>query len=370
MKPIPVIDKNSKVKKIRVLTAGLFALSMMVSSFVFVDNVNAAAFDRVMVRFDRMTTSTATTGTVCADPGTTSTDVKTYEVTFPTGYTVNTTGSNWQTANISTTNLAWPTGGTAWPNATSATASVSGQTVTWTNASAQTMNNGTLYCFNWTNTAALTTDSSTGTDLVGSVLTEDSGTATIDTSSYSTSLIADDQIDVTATVPQTFSFTLSGNSEALGSLSTSAVADGSTNYARFDTNAANGWQAWARDYYQGLCSPTVGTCTPGTATTQINTTSTGSNRTLSAGTSDYALGLTSSQTSGTGTIDLASYQFDGTSSDTGGGLSATALQTIASSDGTANNARLTLHILAAIDGIEAAASDYADTITVTGAGIF
>ena len=135
-----------RTKKLHVGIAVALAISAIVSPFIVLNAF--AAVGKAMVRFDRMKASTPTTGMVCFTPATTSTDVKTWSVVFPAGYTVSTTAANWQTGNITTTNL--PSGASAWPNATSATASVSSQTVTWTNSAAQTMNSGTQYCYNWT----------------------------------------------------------------------------------------------------------------------------------------------------------------------------------------------------------------------------
>jgi hypothetical protein len=229
---------------------------------------------------------------------------------------------------------------------------------------------GTLYCFNWASSAAVTTKSSATITNGGQIDTYTSGPALIDTASYSTATITDDQIVVTATVPQAFSFALSGNSDALGTLSTASVTTSPTpRTVTVNTNAKNGWQVWAKDAYQGLCSPSVGTCTVGTATSQVATTATGSNRTLSAGTTDYNTGVTSTQAGGTGSITVAS-PFVGTGAGQGGGLSATALQSLASSNGTADTAVLTLKNNVAINATVPAATDYTDTITVIGAGLF
>jgi hypothetical protein len=344
----------------------LLLVAAAVLPVVTYQRAHAAALAQVLVRFDRIKTSTATTGTICAQPGTTSTDVKTWSVTFPTGYTVSTTAANWQTANISTTDLAWPSGASAWPNAASATASAVGQTVTWTNSSAQTMNTGTTYCYNWTNSAAVSTSSSATSSNVGSVTTTNSSSATIDTAQYATATITNDQIVVTATVPPTFSFTLSGNTDALGTLATGAVAHSPTpRTVTIGTNARNGWVTWASSALTngGLRSSTTSYTIPSTCSA-----GTGTNTTLSSGTEGYNTGVTSSHASGTGTVSVASI-FDGSSTSKGGGLCG-AFQTIASSDGTASSDVLTLTNNVAISTLTPAANDYTDTITVVGAGLF
>ena len=345
----------------RFLLIGLaFALSVIISPLV-ANNVFAAPLTQTFVRFDRMKTSTPTTGTVCAKPATTATEASVI-VTFPTGYTLGAAG----TFTVNTTNLAWPATATAWPGIATAT-NVTSQAVTFTSGE---LTVGTLYCFNWTNSAAVTTKSTATSSNAGTVTTRTSAPADIDTGSYSTATISDDQIVVTATVPQAFSFALSGNTDALGTLSTGSVSTSPTpRTVTVDTNAKNGWTVWARSAYQGLCSPSVGTCTPGAATSQLATTATGSNRTLAAGTTDYNTGVTSAQTGGTGTITVAT-PFVGTAAGQGGGLRATALQALASSSGTADNAVLTLKNNVAISPTLPAATDYTDTITVIGAGLF
>ena len=304
------------------------------------------------MRFDRVKTSTASTGTVCAQPATVATE-NDVQIVFPTSYTVSTTTGNWT---VSTANLAWPSGASAWPGIGTATAA-SGQTVTFPSTD---LTVGTLYCFNWTNSAALSIKAAATANNTGSVTTRDSGPATIDSGTYATASISDDQIVVTATVTPTFSFALSGNTDALGTLSTSSVVSSPTpRTVTINTNATNGWYAWARDANAGLTSAA--------ASKTIASTTPGSNSTLSTGTEGYNTGVTQSQTGGSGTITVAAAFVGGAGQ--GGGLD-TSLRTIASSNGTADNAVLTLTNNATIAATTPAATDYTDTITVTGAGLF
>lgn len=350
---------HRKLREHRILLAALVVTLSIVTIPLSAHNAFAAV-GRSMVRFDRMRISTPTSGMICFTPATTSADVKTWTVTFPTGAAVSTTAANWQTANISTTNL--PAGATAWPNATVATAAVSGQTVTWTNASAQTMTAAVQYCYNWTSTAALTTGSSAAPNLAGSMATKNSSAVDIDTSGYATATIANDQIQVTATVPALFSFALSGNSDPLGTLSTGSVAtSGSPVTATVNTNAKNGWTVWAKDVAPaGLTSvsaaKTIGSTTPGT------------NSTLVAGTEGYNTGVTQTQAGGSGTVTVQT-PFVGGTLGRGGGLDQD-LEPLVISNGTANNAVLTLRNNVAINATTPAATDYTDTITVIGAGLF
>lgn len=360
MIPLPITDKVEGVKKLNVVVAALFAISI-ITTFIVSHNVFAASLTQSFVRFDRMKISTATTGTVCAMPATASTEASVV-IGFPTGYTLGLAA----TFTVDTTNLAWPSGASAWPGIATAT-NVTGQDVTFPS---NDLTVGTLYCFNWTNSAAVTTKSSATASNSGMITTRTSAPADIDTASYSTATIADDQIVVTATVPQVFSFALSGNTDALGTLGTGSVSTSPTpRTVTINTNAKNGWQVWAKNAYQGLCSPSLNTCTVGTPTTNLPTTATGSNRTLAAGTADYNTGLTQTQSAGSGTISIAA-PFVGTAAGQGGGLSATVLQSLASSNGTADTAVLTLKNNVAISAITPAAADYTDTITVIGAGLF
>ncbi len=313
---------------------------------------NAASLSAVTVRFDRMQTSAPTTGTVCAKPASTATE-NTVKVTYPTGYTLGAAG----TFTTSTTNLAWPTGATAWLGIGTAS-NVTGQVVTFPSADLAA---GTLYCFNWTNTAAVAVSASATANNAGLVETYTVTPTLIDSASYSTASIANDQIVVTASVPQAFSFALSGNTDALGSLSSGAVSTSPTpRTVTINTNAAGGWNVWAKDLNTGLTSTT--------ATKTIASTTPGSNSTLAAGTEGYNTGVTSANGGGSGTITVAT-PFVGGALGKGGGLNAN-FATLATSSGTATNHVLTLNNNAAVAGSTPAASDYTDTITVVGAASF
>lgn len=319
-----------------VVAAGLPALLAV--------SVQAAALSQVEVRFDSMQASQFTSGTVCAKPATTGGQTNVV-VNFPAGYTVSTTLANWT---VSTANLAWPTGGTAWPGIATAT-NATGQAVTFPSNS---LTLGTLYCFNWTNNSTALQVPAAG-NYSGTVTTgSDSG-------SFSTTTIANDQISVSAVVPQAFTFSLSGNTDALGTLSSSAVSSSAIpRYASIDTNAASGWQVWAKDSSSGLRS---------TATSYTISSAAGSNTTLTSGAEGFVTGVTTSQVSGSGTITVPAGFVGG--ANRGGGLD-TSFRSLASSNGTALTARVTLTNNASISSLTPAATDYTDVITVVGAGMF
>jgi hypothetical protein len=334
----------------RITALVLLALAPALVSFQPAHAV--ADLSEAAVRFDRMQTSTATTGTVCAKPASTATEAD-VQVTFPTGYTLGVAS----TFTVSTTNLAWPSGGTAWLGINTAT-NVTSQVVTFPSSD---LSAGTLYCFNWTNSAAVQIKSGATSSNTGTITTRTSGPANIDTAGYSTASLSNDQITVTATVPSTFSFALSASSDALGTLSTSSVVTSPTPVtATLSTNAKNGWAVWMKDANTGLSSTS--------ASSTIASTTPGTNSTLSGGTTGYNTGLTSSQVGGSGTITIAA-PFVGTSAGQGGGLD-TSLRTAATSTGTADTAVLTIKNNVAINATAPAASDYTDTITVVGAGLF
>lgn len=314
---------------------------------------HAAAFTESYLRLDRMKASTNTTVLVVVKPATTATEAD-VQVTLPSDFTVSSTASN---HTVATTNL--PTGVTAWPGIATATA-VSSQTITFPSTDLVV---GTLYGFRITGASSITTGSA-GSSKTGTITTRASGPSTIDTSSYATAVITDDQIVVTAVVPPNFSFALSGNTDVFSAdLSSSAIRSTAGKTVTIATNAQNGWYAWVKDLNAGLTSATAGE-TIATAGT-VN----GSPSTLSAGTSGYVLDVDLTTDSGTGdgttTIDA---EYNG--STTQGGTLSTTFQPIASSDGTTDGDVLTLIERAAISAVVAAATDYTDTLTVVGAGRF
>jgi hypothetical protein len=328
------------------VSAPLLAVLLIVSVLLSITNalrVSAAPLSQVEVRFDRMKISTATTGTVCVKTTTTVATEAKVVVTYPTGYTLGAFG----TFTVNTTNTAWPTGASAWPGITAPTGAgdISGQSVTFGSGDLAV---STLYCFNWTTASAVTVKSSATSSNTGSVTTRTSAPADIETGSYATASIADDQIVVSATVPSVFSFALSGNTDALGTLSSSSIVSSPTpRTATVNTNATNGWQVWARDTNTGLTSAT--------ASSTIASTTPGTNSTLSNGANGYNTGITQTQAGGSGTVTVAA-PFVGTGAGQGGGLDTT-LRTLASSTGTADTAVLTIKNNVGISPTQAAASD-------------
>jgi hypothetical protein len=278
-------------------------------------------FQQSYLRLDRLKINTATGGTVCAQPATVGTEAKVV-LTFPATYTVNTTAANWTT---SVTNL--PAGSTAWPSigATATSATSPANVVTFASGD---LTVATMYCFN----------------------------------------ITDDQIVVSAVVPPSFSFSLSGNNDAFTTnLDPASVISTTGKTVTITTNAKGGWIAWAKDSNQGLSSATTSYTIPTAGT--VN----GAPSTLSSGTEGYVLD-TDLTTDAAGGCTLAiDAEYNGSGSNQGGTLSAN-FQPIAACTGaspaTANGDVITLIERAAIAGATPAGTDYTDIITVVGAGNF
>lgn len=337
-----------------VLSVFLIVMAVLVSS----GQVQAANLDQAFLRLDRMTTSTATGGTVCLEIATTASTDAHVEVTFPTDFTVNGTAGNWT---VTTTNL--PLGATAMPGVNTAE-NVTSQTVRFpiTDISGA----DTLYCFNFTGSSTLTTKGSTGNDLTGYITVTDSGDVAIDTAQYATALITDDQVVITATVPPTFSFSIAGSgAQALGVLSTSSVTSGGGNAVTFGTNAGNGWVGWILSANQALDSAATGDSIETSGTVDDSPS------TLSAGTEGYVVDAdltTDSGTSGTGTVTIDP-EYLGTTTSQGGTLPAN-FEEFATADGPTDGDVVTLVARASISALTKAATDYTDTWTVVGAANF
>lgn len=340
----------------RTAVLGVFSLlAVLVLPFLFVNRAQAANLTLAMVRPDRLAASTTTGGMVCAKSTTASTET-TVKVTFPTGFTVNSTASNWT---VTTTDI--PADATAWIGIGTAS-SVSGQDVTFPSGN---MVVGTLYCFNFAAASTLTT-STAGNDKTGVITTQLAGPTAIDSSSYALSIVSNDQVVVSATVPATFTFSLSANTDSIGTLSTTTASSSGVT-ATIATNAAAGWVAWVKSANAALNSSSTG-ATIATAGTLNNAP------TDLASSTGYVLdvNITTDSGTGSGTVSQASdygAEYNGTNSTSGGTLS-TAFQPIAASSGTTDGDVLTLIERAKISAVQAAATDYTDTLTVVAAGRF
>jgi hypothetical protein len=345
------------IKKLHLLVVAGFVASFVISLIV-VNNSFASAALQTMVRFDRITTSTATTGTVCMEASASGQTEATVKVTFPTGYTLGVAS----TFTVGTTNTGWPSGAAAWPGIGTAT-NVTGQVVTFPSTN---LTDSTLYCFNWINSAAVTTQGSASSVNTGAIETDTSTPTLIDLGSYSAPTISsNDYISVTATVQPSFSFVLSGVTDALGNLSSSSVTTSPTpRTVTINTNAANGWQVWAHSTLTngGLNSATTAHTIASNCSSGV-----GTNSTLTTAAEGYNTGVELAIGTGSGSVSAV---FARSSTPFKGGGLCSALQTLATGTTSATGAVLTLYNNAAIVGTTPPAADYIDTINLTGAGLF
>lgn len=334
----------------------IFSLLLIIVLPIFLSERAQAANPNLtfaMVRLDRMLAGTATTGTICVRPTSTAAENKVM-VTFPaTGSWTVGVSANWA---VSTTNIGWPTTGTvsAWTGVTAGVAS--GQTVTFTGGGDMTV--GTMYCFNWTNTAALTTGTA-GDNQVGYVETQTSTPTTIDKSAVAFSTYTNDTISVTGAVNPTFSFALPTNTATFASpLVNTATVETNASVATITTNARAGWITWVKSANAALTSASPGATPIATVGTYDGTPST-----LSGGAPGYVLKVT---TTGATAAPNAEY-VSGT--DQGGTLT-TAFNIAASGTAAASGDTVSFIERARVSATQPPANDYTDTLTIVAAGQF
>jgi hypothetical protein len=327
------------------------------SFFLLISPAYAANLTNAYLRLDRMQASTATGGVVCARMTTNGSEGK-IKVTFPTGFTVNGTASNWTVSNADL-----PTGSTDWSGSVTSPASgVSGQTVTWTLANGDYT--GSLHCFRFASSNTLTTGSA-GSDKTGTIQITTAADAEIDVAQYATAVLTNDQVVITATVPPTFSFALGTNTQALGTLSSTAVTSGAGVTVTIGTNAPKGWLTWVKSLYTYLNSATASDTIPTIGIVDDTPSA------LSTGAEGYILDCdltTDSGTAGTGTVTIDP-EYNGTDVDEGGTLTTT-FNEVATANGPTDSDVVTLIPRVTISALTKAATDYTDTLTVVGAANF
>lgn len=320
--------------------------------------VLGADLEQAMLRFDRMAATTATNVRVVfkVPSGNTGTEAK-VNITFGAGTTV-------AAATVNTTGIAGAGFGSLDdPVALPGTLSVANALQVITVSGVTNLTASTWYGVN------IATGITTGTaaQYVNTIQTVTSGDAEIDAKDVATRVIANDLIVISATVPPTFNFTLGANVDSFtADLSTSSVVSTTGVTATIVTNAANGWVAWVKSANAALSSATASDTivSAGSATDATPTT-------LATGSEDYVLDTdltTDSATSGSGTVTVAA-EYNGNTTSKGGTLT-TGYTKIASADGPTDGDVITLIERATISGMTQAASDYTDTLTVVGAGVF
>jgi hypothetical protein len=309
------------------------------------------------VRFNRLATGAAISGTACLKSTlTTQTNVV---IVFPAGWTISQTAANWTTT---TTNLPTdPVGGgaaTVWPGIGNAS-SVNGLSVVFPGSA---FTAGTFYCFNFTDSSSSTVGSA-GNNQTGQLKTQ-GGSPYTDSIDYATSVVAaaGEQITVTASVSTTMTFSLSGNSVALGSLSSGTTANGSV-VESVITNARNGWTSWIKGTNG---STTIGSLHSVAANADISAPAAWPTVSTLGTSGGYVVDADS--TAGGPTIAAG---YAGGSADQGG-ASTTLFKQIATKTTPTSIAQdqVTINARARAAATQAAGNDYTDTLTVTAAGSF
>ncbi len=317
------------IANILVFSPAAFASNLSVPE-VIETNMNAAAGSSLIVVFK---TSASNTGT-------------TLSVTMPAGYTVNATqtynasyGGNNCTTIVGGTISDLPTSGTI-------TAAGSGQVITFSGISAYTAS--TEYCGVLTSATAVTNPSA-GT-YAGSM------TAGTDVAAqFGLDVITNDQVVVTATVPASFTLSLSSNTDPFTANLAVGTVGTTTGVTATMTTNGTGWGLYASDVGSELTSAST--------SHHILSTHIDANATITgAGGENYVTGVVSAGNSVTPA-------FAGGSLGKGGGLS-NALYPLATGTGPTASATATVTEYAAISATTPAATDYTDTITLLGAGTF
>ncbi len=195
------------------------------------------------------------------------------------------------------------------------------------------------------------------------VKTTTSGDALIDQTTVAVQYLSSDQVVITANVPSTFNFSITGTTDAFtGNLSSGSVVSTIGVGVSVSTNAAKGWTGWIKSANAALSSATTGE--------SIGTTGVvgGSTVTCTSGSDCYILDVGVTAGTGSGSLTAAtSYAGNGTTS---GGAFSTSLQPFVFRTGKTNNDTVWLKAHVAMIATKAAGSDYTDTWTIVGAGNF
>lgn len=342
------LDHNSVLS----IVLNVSLLILILYPFLQPQTANGAVTE-AFVRFDRLSNGAAITGTACLKSTlTTQTNVV---IVFPSGWTISGTASNWT---VTTTNLPKdPVGGgaaTAWPGIGTAT-SVVGLSVVFPGTALAA---ATFYCFNFTGASSTMVS---GDNQTGQLKTQ-GGSPYTDSVDWAVSVVTAnaDEITVTASVSATMTFSLTGNSIALGTLSTGSVTSGNVTQT-VSTNARNGYVSWI----QGT-NTTGGSGLRSTAASATIATP-GSFPTVSDLASTTGVVLDAVPGTNTPTINAG---FDGNGSTSGGNFEGGVFHEVSSLTGTQTGTTVVLNVRAKIASTQLAATDYTDTLVVSAAGSF
>lgn len=370
----------------------LLVLGMLIQFFSpFVQEAHAGTLTSTYVRLNRMKAATATSFRLVFTTSSGGAGANSVVVDF--NGSIDTGGAAWTTATptagligatgsqtVSTATCPAESGAIAVPG--TLTGSSSGSTVIVSTSG--TLSASTAYCVDFTFASAVTTPSAG--EFHPSVTTKTTGVAT-DTTNIAVRVIANDQVTINAVVPPIFTFVInSATANFVSNLSLTNTIQTSATTVTITTNAASGWITWVK----GTNTATTGTANYGalkSATAANYTIPSNATGTLGAashfntpGTPDYGLGVTSiTDFAGGGTVsaDAAYNSIANPTCTTAstcklGGLDTSIYRPIASSTGTASGTGdvVSFKEAADIDGATPAATDYADTLTVIGAGKF
>lgn len=309
-------------------------------------SVEAAQFAKTMVRYDRMMQSKLSSLQVVIVPMTSQTESKLI-INF---------GSATVGAGQSATTGGLGSGVVGLPG--TLVAAGSGTSIAITGLTDLTV--GTTYGFNLT-VGVSTPGTASALD---TVTTYTAGSAVIDTATVQSYYITNDQVLITANVPPTFTFTLSGSTDAFTTdLSSTAISATNGRTVTVSTNAAKGWIGWVKSANQALTSATT--------SESIGTTGTvdAAPSVCLMGTDCYLLDADKTTTgSGTGTLTIEP-EYNGIGTTDGGTLSSS-FQPFVARTGKTTGDVITLIAKASMLATKGAASDYTDTLTVIGAGNF
>jgi hypothetical protein len=218
---------NKKIIQITVVSMFLFTMFPLLS-------VHAAAMTSITDTLSRLKATTAANHTIKFVQTTGVGAGEKIKVTFPTGFTMGSVdytdvdlaegdSNNCSTAVFTDKTLAAAATGATWG------ATVAGQVLTFVSDTDTITADKCVLVEVGTNATEggagdqQVTNSGAGNDKVMSLATTTAGDVDIDTGSLALSIIAEDQVEVTATVDPTFTFTISSSTCALGTLSTANV---------------------------------------------------------------------------------------------------------------------------------------------------
>ena len=251
-------QKNIKLPRVRRLNYLSLALVLVaVNFFALSQHVFAGTLSNSYIRISRMAA-----GVGSAAPDDVRVAFKTTATAGATGFTINFNGADTTTwtgssGAVATSGMTVTAVAGCDVSSTAAggspTASGSGSTLTVSSVTALSAN--TEYCWDITKASTGVVTTPTAGEY-HPVITETGGAT--DSTTVALRVVSNDQITVNATVTPSFNFAISGcasNTDSFTTaLSSSAVVSTTGCTITVNTNAKNGWFAWAKDANTGLTS--------------------------------------------------------------------------------------------------------------------